>query len=172
MIKNNNLWRKIFPVSFGLFAGTAFCMKWMEVDFIQNGEKFSMIGLELFYPKEKIISIFSGLDEHVKSILRYHLNFDFVFMAGVFPGIASLCMMARNKSSGTFFQKILLVFALLQIAAWGFDIYENLCLLNWIKNPVIGNEFKSFQVIVIAKWIIALSAVILAIPLILKKRTP
>jgi hypothetical protein len=32
-------------------------MKWMENDLFTNGEKFSILGLELFYPKEKVIGI-------------------------------------------------------------------------------------------------------------------
>ena len=169
MSHNIKLWRRIFLISLGLFAGTAFCMKWMEGDLIQNGEKFTVIGLEISYTKENIMTIFAGLDEHVKRILRYHLSFDFVFMAGVFPGIASLCMLARIKMTGSIIRKILLVVAMLQIVAWGCDIYENYCLLKWINDPNIGNEFIFYHIIVFTKWIIALAGVILAIPLGIKK---
>ncbi len=41
----------------------------------------------------------TGLDDHVRTILGYHLHFDFVFMPGVFPGIAALCMMAGEKAT-------------------------------------------------------------------------
>ncbi len=157
--------QKMFLFCLGLFIGTAFCMKWMESDFIHNGSLFTIIGLEISYSKEKIISILSGMGGQVKTILRYHLAFDFAFMAAVYPGIAALCLMARAKSAGLILKKILFLFALLQLGAWGCDIYENLCLLKWIKKPSIGNEFGLYHFAVAAKWIIALSAALLAIPL-------
>jgi hypothetical protein len=162
--------QKLFLLCLGLFIGTAFCMKWMEGDFVYNGSLFTIIGLEITYPKEKIISILAGLDEHVKTILRYHLVFDFTFMAGVYPGIAALCMMAREKSGSNILKKILFLFALLQLLAWGCDVYENVCLLKWIKNPSIGNEFGLYHFAVAAKWIIALSAALLAIPLAIRRK--
>jgi len=169
MIINRKFLQRFFLCCLGLFIGTAFCMKWMEKDFLQNGEKFTIIGLEISYTKDKIISILAGLDEHVKAILRYQLVFDFVFMAAVYPGIAALCLMARNKSSNSLLKKILLALAFLQILAWGFDILENYYLLKWINDPVIGNEFCFYHLVVAAKWIIALSGALLAIPLALRK---
>lgn len=166
---NYKRWQKLFLFCFGLFIAAAFCMKWMEGDFLQNGRLFTIIGLEVD-SKEKVASILSGLDEHVKTILRYNLIFDFIFMAGVYPGIASLCMMARAKSDSSIVKKILLAFALLQIVAWGCDIAENCYLLKWIKNPVIGNEFGLYHFIVFAKWGIALSGALIAIPLAIRKR--
>jgi len=171
MTTNYKLWQKLFLFSLGLFAGTAFCMKWMEGDLLQNGQKFTVIGLEISYTKEKVAAIMAGLDEHVRTILRYHLSFDFVFMVGVYPGIASLCMMARDKLGGKFLRKVLFAFAALQIVAWGCDIFENSCLLKWIKNPVIGNDFSTYHYIVYLKWFIAVAGALLAIPLALRKRT-
>jgi hypothetical protein len=110
------------------------------------------------------------LDGQVKTIVRYHLAFDFAFMAGVYPGIATLCLMAREKSVSSILKKVLLVLALLQLVAWGCDVYENLCLLKWIKKPAIGNEFEMYHVVVTAKWIIALSAALLAIPLAIRRK--
>jgi len=170
MNTNYKSWQKLFLCCLGLFAGTAFCMKWMEGDFIQNGEKFTIIGLEISYPKEKIEAILAGLDDRVRTILRYHLYFDFAFMAGVYPGIAALCMMAREKSAHTGLKNGLLVMAFLQAIALGCDIAENYYLLSWIKNPVIGNEFSFFHPVVFAKWGIALTGALLAIPLSLNKR--
>lgn len=170
MIVGNKEWKKLFLFCLGLFAGTAFCMKWMEDGFWQNGEKFTIIGLELSYPKEKIMAILSGLDDHVKKILRYHLTFDFAFMAGVYPGIAALCMIARGKITTGALRKILFVLALLQTVAWGADIAENAYLLKWIKNPVIGNEFEIYHFIVVLKWCIALTGALLAIPLAIRRR--
>ena len=172
MQKKNNyeFWRRIFLVSLGLFAGTAFCMKWMEGDFLQDGQKFTILGLEISYGKEKVAAILGGLNDQVKTILRYHLSFDFAFMSGVYPGIAALCMMARNKSTGSGIRIVLLVLALLQLVAWGCDIYENCCLFRWINKPAIGNEFNFYHLLVSAKWIIAITGTLLAIPFALGKR--
>lgn len=170
MSTGHKRWQKLFLFCLGLFAGTAFCMKWMEADLLQNGQQFTVIGLEISYSKEKLAAILAGLDEHVKTILRYHLNFDFAFMAGVYPGIAALCMMARLKSASSVLRKILFALAALQAIAWGCDIAENCYLLKWIKDPVIGNEFGMYQIIVWAKWIIALGAAFVSIPLAIRKR--
>lgn len=169
MIINRKFLQRFFLCCLGLFIGTAFCMKWMENDFLQNGEKFTIIGLEISYSKEKVSSILAGLDDHVRAILRYQLVFDFVFMAAVYPGIAALCLMAKNNLAGSLLKKVLLALAFLQIVAWGFDILENYYLLKWINEPVIGNEFGFYHFVVAAKWIIALSGALPAIPLALRK---
>ncbi len=164
-------WKKIFLFCLGIFIGSAFCMKWMESDFLYNGNLFTIIGLEITYPKEKIIEIFIGIDPSVKSILGYHLAFDFIFMFGVYPGIATLCMMAREKRTKELIRKILLIVALLQIIAFGCDILENYYLLKWLQSPEIGNEFKFFHIVVIIKWILVISSAIFAIFCIALKRS-
>ncbi len=167
---NYKHWQKLFLFCFGLFASAAFCMKWMEGVFWQGDQKFTIIGLEITDSKDEVTAILSGLDEHVKTILRYHISFDFAFMAGVYPGIAALCMMAREKTSKALLRKILFALAALQTVAWACDIAENYYLLEWIKNPVIGNEFGLYHFIVFAKWGIALTAALIAIPLAMRKR--
>lgn len=156
-----NYWEMLFLFCLGLFLGTAFCMKWLEPDFKVNGEKFTIMGLEFFYPREKVITILGAADEKVKKILSYQLYFDFLFMAGAYPGIASLCMMARRKTLSRLIQKLLLTLALLQVLAWSCDIMENIYLLNWLKQPVItGPEFVFYHAIVLLKWLIALIGVL------------
>ena len=75
-------WKILFFFAFGLALGSAFCMKWMESDLRIGNETFTIIGLELFYSKAKVIDIFSRMSEHVRSVLSYHLHFEFAFMAG------------------------------------------------------------------------------------------
>ena len=163
-------WKNLLLFGTGVFISTVFCMKWMEVDLWANGEKFTIMGLELFYPREKVVSILSSLDTRVRTILRYHLYFDFVFMTGVYPGITSLCMMAREKQTSPFLKKILFMVAWFQLLAWAGDIVENYYLLSWIQKPVIGNEFGLYHFIVGAKWIIALAGVLVSIPLAWRKK--
>lgn len=169
MIVRTIHWQKLFLCSLGLSSGAAFCMKWMEPDFVFNGNSFSIIGLEISYSKEKVSAILAGIDVSVKNILRYHLAFDFAFMAGVYPGIAALCMIAREKSKNNILRNTLLALASLQTIAFACDVFENICLLKWIKNPVIGAGFSTYHVLVITKWIIALSGALLSIPLSLKR---
>lgn len=163
-------WKRLFLFCLGLAVGAEFCMKWMESSFWLQDEKFTILGLELFYPKEKVIAILSGIDGHVKTILRFHLTFDFAFMAGIYPGIAALCMIAKEKISARVLKKIFFVFAALQLVAWGCDIAENSFLLYWIKHPAIGNDFGVYHFIVSTKWIIALAGALAAIPVVLMKK--
>lgn len=162
-------WQRLFLFCLGLFAASAFCMKWMEPAFIQDGKLFTIIGLEVSYSKEKVVTILSGIDDHVRTLLRYHLSFDFVFMAGVYPGIAALCMMARSKAGNNTLRLLLFALAVLQAVAWGCDIAENLFLLDWLKNPSAVGQFTLYHTIVWAKWVLALTGALLAIPLSLRK---
>jgi len=156
-------WQRLFLFCLGLFIAGAFAMKWMENDLLFSNEKISIFGLELFYPKEKIVEIFSGISDKVKTILSYHLSFDFIFMAGCYPGIASLCMIASAKVASKNLKRILFILAFMQIFGWTFDVIENYYLLKWLKNPVIGDEFNFYHIVVYSKWIIALTGALLAI---------
>ena len=156
-------WQRLFLFCFGLFIAGAFAMKWMENDLLFNNEKISIFGLELFYPKEKIVEIFSGISDKVRTILSYHLSFDFIFMAGCYPGIACLCMMASAKVNSKNLKRILFILAFLQIFGWTFDVIENYYLLKWLKSPVIDDEFGFYHAIVYSKWAIALTGVLIAL---------
>lgn len=155
-------WKQLLIFCMGLALGTGFCMKWLEDGFIVNGEKFTMMGLELFYPKERMMSILSNLDHHAATSLSYHLHFDFAFMAGIFPGVSALLMMAREKVSSISLKKLLFVMSAIQLLAWACDLTEDLYLLRWLHDPQIGDEFMLYRLIVVTKWVIALCGVCLA----------
>lgn len=163
-------WQRLFLWSLGLFLGTAFCMKWMEGDFAGPGGLFTIIGLEIGYPADRIREILGGLDARVSTILRYHLVFDFAFMAGVYPGIASLCMMARDKIQGSRAASLLLVMALAQLLAWACDIYENYCLLTWLRDPSGVRDIGLYHGVVMLKWALALAGLALALAFVFRKR--
>lgn len=169
-------WNRLFLFCLGLFLGASFAMKWMENDLIYKGRNISVLGLEMYYPKERIIEIFSNIDDKVKTILSYHLSFDFIFMAGCFPGIACLCMMAREKVQLKGIKKLLIIVAFFQLLAWSFDIIENYFLLKWLKVPTIGDEFSFYHFVVYSKWAIALFGAFLAIEILVtsmfKKKNP
>ena len=156
-------WQRLFLFCAGLFIASSFAMKWIESDLVYRGETISIFGLELFYSREQLIEIFSGIDNKVKTILSYHLHFDYVFMAGCFPGIACLCMMAAEKINRKNFKRLLFILAFAQPFAWIFDLVENHYLLKWLNDPVIGDEFRFYHAVVITKWVIALAGALIAI---------
>jgi hypothetical protein len=171
MISSHNRWKKLFLFCLGLTIGTAFCMKWMESDMYVNDKLFTIMGLELFYPRRQVVDILSALQPREATILRYHLNFDFAFMAGVYPGIIALCMMARHKFEPGGWRRFFLFLASMQLVAWGCDIVENCYLLNWINSRgAVPASLTFYHVIVSVKWIIALVAALIAIPVVIWKR--
>jgi len=72
-------------------------------------------------------------------------------------------MIARKKISRKSIKSILITLAFLQIPGWTFDVVENCYLLKWLKEPVIGDEFSFYHIVVYSKWIIALTGALLAI---------
>jgi hypothetical protein len=170
-----NYWKNLFFFCLGLAIGSSLCMKWMEADFWVGNEKFTVMGLELFYSREKVTAILRGLDPQVKRILVYHLYFDFVFMAGVFPAAAALCIMAGQKLISRWGRRFLLTLATLQLLAWGCDFIENCLLLNWIYNLVITDDFYYFHLLVITKFVIILAGLSISIIIIAiryRKKSP
>ena len=161
-------WKNLFLFCLGLFAGTAICMKWLENEFVANGSLFTIIGLEITYTKEQVAAIFSGLEEPARSLLRFQLLFDFAFMAGVYPGIAALCMMAFHKTRKPILRHLLPIIAALQAVAWACDIIENGYLLKWISRPESISDFGMYHIVVWVKWILALGAALIAIPIVLR----
>ena len=162
-------WKSLFLFCLGLFAGTAICMKWLESEFVVNGRVFTIIGLEITYPKEQVAAIFQGLEEPARSLLRFQLLFDFAFMAGVYPGIAALCMMAVHKTRKPLFRQLLLALAALQGLAWACDNIENVFLLKWLRSPGTISDFGFYHMVVWVKWILALGAALIAIPSALRR---
>jgi hypothetical protein len=181
-------WKNLFRFCLGLAVAAAFCMKWMESDFVLNKEEFTIIGMELFYPREKLAALLSGLTvsaPDVKNILYYHLSFDFAFMAGVYPGITALCMIGREKATSVTIRKVLLVLAYFQLIAWGADIAENCYLFRWgsffhprtagwanADTIIPDREFMIYRIVVPLKWVLALAGVLFAIPFAVRKRKP
>lgn len=148
-------WKSVFLFCLGITITGFLIMHWIESDLIYQQKQVSILGLELWYSKEKIMTIFSGMDPELKMLLRYHLRVDFLFMAGCFPGIACLCVMAAKRLRNSSFRKFLFILAGLQSVAWIFDIAENIYLLAWLENPEIGSEFRLYHVFVYSKWILA-----------------
>ena len=171
MILSYKGWRNCFLFCLGLFIVTAFWMKWWETRFYSQGELFTIIGLEISYTAERVMDIIYHLDPAIQMLLKAHLYLDYVFMAGAYGGIACLCMMARFKAKKALLRNSLLVLACLQLVAWGCDIRENGFLLYWLsEKPDIRSSFTLYHMYVIIKWSLALTGVLLSIPVLLWKR--
>lgn len=171
MVLSQKQWRNIFLFCLGHFLGTAFCMKWLETLFIYRGEIFTIIGLEIVYPAQKVMDILYRSDQTVLTLLKSHLYFDFAFMIGTYGGIASLLMMARSRITHIIFNRLLLFLAVAQLIAWGCDILENLYLLDWMKNKTdIRPSFSGYHFVVMVKWVLALGGALLSISVLLLKR--
>ena len=158
-------WRNLFLFCLGISLATAFIMQWLESDFWLGDKKFSILGLELFYSKKEVLTVLTQIKQPAKIALNYQLIFDFVFMAGIYPGIASLCMLVRERVSRKTIQTVLFALAMLQPVALIFDVVENSYLLKWMNKPEIGDEFSVYHNVVAIKWLIALTGFLFAIML-------
>ncbi|MET0391497.1 MAG: hypothetical protein ABW019_00095 [Chitinophagaceae bacterium] len=164
-------WKKLFLFCSGLAAGTAVCMKWLEAGFLTDNGKFTILGLELFYSREKVTGVLHSLTPEGLLVLRFHLGFDFAFMAGVYPGLAALCMIAAGKAGSPLLKRLLYLLALLQLPAWVADGLENYYLLGWLASPAIDStDFAVYHGIVILKWVIALLALLMAAPVACRRK--
>jgi hypothetical protein len=162
-------WRGLFLFSLGIAISTTFIMQWLATDFWLDDRNFSILGLELFYSKKEVIQILSQIKQPARIALNYQLIFDFAFMTGIYPAIASACMLVREKMMNPVYRNVLFALAMTQPVAWAFDITENIFLLGWMDKPVIGDEFSMYHNIVAAKWVIALAGALCAIVLQLVK---
>ena len=156
-------WKKLFFFCLGLFVASMFCMKWIESEFISSGKIFTIIDLELKLGKQELSTLLAGLDDKTRTIVSYHLHFDFLFMAGVFPGLVSICMMTRERTANKLVQSLLILFAFLQIFAWGFDVYENLHLIKWLKYPSTVEGIDFFHLLVQLKFLFAFGALLVSL---------
>jgi hypothetical protein len=156
-------WRGLFLFSLGIAISTTFIMQWLATDFWLDDRKFSILGLELFYSKKEVISVLTQIKQPARIALNYQLIFDFAFMTGIYPAIASSCMLIRENMMDRVYRNVLFALAMVQPVAWAFDITENIFLLGWMDKPGIGDEFGLYHNIVVAKWLIALAGALCAI---------
>lgn len=153
-------WKKLLLFCLGLALGAGFCMKWIETDFLYSGGRFTILGLEWFYPKDKVIYILRSMDPVSGISLEYHLYFDFVFMAGVYPAIAAYGVLIAIRS-GEGARKCLIVLAAFQLLAWLSDIGENYYLLHWLRSPDVLQSWQWYHTLVAVKWLIVIAGIIL-----------
>lgn len=120
--------------------------------------------IETLYDSPEPVKIsYKELAENSKKALKNNLLYDFIFMAGVYPFIALLCINTANRMTywGLY---IFLGFAVLQLTAWLFDILENLYLLKELKSPgALAALHTVYKKIVMAKWIFAVTGLVCAL---------
>ncbi len=160
---NNMRWRKLFFACMGLAIGSAFCMKWMESDFWANGSRFTILGLEIFYSRQELVDVVKGMTAPVRLILRYHLSFDFAFMAGVYPAVVAALMLGREKMQTRKMKRFFLLLACLQFIAWACDVAENAYLFAWLERAPSEVEFGTYHLVVWMKWLLVLLGIAFAI---------
>ena len=161
---------RLFTVCLGVFAGTAFCMKWMESDLVSGGRTFSIIGVELTYGATELRQIFTALTEPARTALGYHLVFDYLFMAAVYPGIAILCLWARDRYRNPGLRIFLTCCAIFQAFAWAIDVYENRCISRWMAAPDSIGHLRMYHALVTLKWVIAVFAFLTSLLLLARRR--
>lgn len=170
MGNRNNRWKSLFLFCLGLALGATLCMKWLETGFEYSGGRFGIVGLEASYDRMQIQAVLGGLSPLVREALKNHLYFDFAFMAGVYPGIAALLMMAGDRISSPGWRKILLVLAALQTLAWTCDVLENRYLLNWVNGERVPADLSGYHLVVYLKWGLALTGLLVALLLLLRRK--
>ncbi len=142
-----------------------------------TSQKTGLTHIELI-DKDKMNTVFSTMDSQPglqKAILN-QLNIDYLFMAFCFSGIAVLCFMARKRASDIMDMKKLLlqpskeqgiiklfmILALLQIVAWGLDVWENSKLETWVNNKIVGDDHSTLQIMVITKFVLSVTGFVAA----------
>jgi len=174
-----NLWL-LLVTSFALALITSFLMqiesrKFFTVRIIR--QRFSMLDFQFPASPPSLKRLITGINAlgneegtRVKKALKNQVYIDFLFMPGCYATVFLVCMYTsyRMEFLG---QYIFAILAWLQSVAWLCDIYENIYILDNLKNPgrlyndnegetfpenvAANKKYKTYQLIVKTKWIIA-----------------
>lgn len=153
----------LFLPFLAIFIVTTIMMARIAKKFItKNNRPFSIFNLEFPGSDENLSSLVLKMNDDVKQSVKKHLYVDYVFMAGVYPGIAILCFIAAGAADSEIGSKILLAMGWLQIVPWICDIIENIILLKKINHPlpIKENLYRLLKYLVGTKFFIAVLGVI------------
>ncbi len=153
----------------GLALASAVCMKLLEPEFARHEPPFTIIGLELNFKADQLAELFASLQQPTAALLRYHLYFDFVFMAAVYPFIGLMCLRAACRFQGSW-KSFFWILASFQLLALLCDVIENACLLLWMKPEHVINGFTLYRIVVVCKWFLALAGFLTALPVLLRRK--
>jgi hypothetical protein len=133
----------------------------------ETGLKFNVMEFELPGSEERLNGLIATWAEpEKKEFVLMQLKLDYFFMGTLFPAIFILCLWAKkgfqtlalkNQSPAKyqFPRNLLLVLAILQVFALGFDISENVRLTQWIQQGYAGNMLL-FETLVKLKFLFAI----------------
>jgi hypothetical protein len=131
-----------------------------------TGLKFNVMEFELPGSTERLNELIATWGEPTKkAFVLQQLRLDYFFMSTLFPTIFVLCLWARKKfqtlalknqspAKYQFPRNLLLVLAILQVFALGFDISENIRLTQWLQQGYAGNMLL-FETLVKLKFLFA-----------------
>ena len=162
-----NTWM-LFSVLFAALLVLSLIMNLQSAHFITKDgstRKFSILDLEFPSSPLDLVNTINGiykLPDEIKNkairSLKNNLYLDFLFMPAIYGCVFLLCMHVSNKSTAIG-HPAFAAMAWLQLAAWVFDIIENIYLLRKIKpdsQPSQRLPHQLYHYMVLAKWAIAL----------------
>jgi hypothetical protein len=174
--------KPLFALLLIIFLAATAWMSRIARDFkLKDNSNFSIMDLELPASagavQEKMADFLPGTRQ---AVLK-QLNADYVFMAGCYPGILVLCLIAlrriatinslqkdlQQKITGGGWKKLLAVLAILQLFAWGLDVWENAQIEQWLNTNMVNNNIAFFKARVYAKFAFALAGFFTAAGLLL-----
>ncbi|MCW3467104.1 hypothetical protein [Chitinophaga nivalis] len=156
--------REIFVFFFGIALFTTGWMSALTRDIQHKGVTgFSIMQLELPGDEAHLYATVQQLTTHeaIPEVIR-HLRVDYFFMLGIYPLIAVWLLILRINTR-PLLSGILLIVALLQVLPWVFDVMENNRLLQVVQGGPLGMSMTLWETMVYAKFVIAVSAGVLAL---------
>lgn len=159
----------MFLVHFTLFLLTTLWMsalarRFRTMDTDVGEVPFSILDLQFPSSENELCMLMSRATPDGRKALRMHLLVDFLFMMGLYPMVAILCLALGEKTgAGQYFFWLV---AALQFCAFLFDILENFYLLSRLANPKARGGFKTYKFYVFAKFILAFMGVAVTLPVI------
>ena len=170
----NHYW-PVLTACISIFVITTLIMQRLSTGFFTMGkvrQSFTIFDLEFPSRSSELMKLIRGIDKlpdvaersSSKRALCGHLLVDFLFMAGVYPAIFLLCWKAAGKMEWIG-KGLFITLAWMQIAAWLFDIIENVYLLRKLSRPEKSSRrvHRWYLRVVGAKWIFALVGFVCAV---------
>ena len=161
-----------FIILFTIFLETTLWMAALARRFRQHNKDlgnvpFTILDLQFPSSESELCQLIRDLPKDARKALHAHLWVDYLFMIGLYPAIALLCLVLGDKTgAGQYFFWLI---AALQLFAWLFDVLENAYLLKKLRKPVVkasGLSFKTYTFYVYAKFILAFLGVAVTLPVI------
>ncbi len=162
--------KTLFKLLLAIAIVTTGWMSWLARDFKYPGDNhFSIMALELPADSASLTDMITNISPNTREAILKQLNVDYIFMAGCYLGILVLCLIAirhitainslqkdlQKSQSGAVWKKLLMALALLQLLAWGLDVWENAQIEQWLQTGTVNNDIDFFKARVYIKFAIA-----------------